>query len=668
MPNFRDGQQNIAGIVNPGVYIDVVPPTPYVAGVPTNVEGYVGVGSWGPLNAISRASGPDGVVAAVGPPQFRSFDLASHVLAGMSLGNRMAAAMVRVSDGTDTAASFTDSNGTWTAKYSGVYGNQIKISYQGTAQQGAYAAVVNFPGRSPERYDNIQQGLQSVTVVAGTGYTSVPAAVVSPPQTLIGGIQAAVQATLKAITATLGAGGAGYVVGDKITLSNGVVLTVATVTSGAVATTTIFSAGAVTSGSVPANPVAQVSTTGSGTGATFTLTYGLGTPIITSGAGYTAAPTITLTGGGGTGGTYTGVASFWAALAYAVNNGTPQRGASNVAIFTPASSTATPTVGTTQVTLTGGTDGANGVGTQQLVGLDYLPRTGLYALRSAGVDGFCLCGCVDTASWGAMLSFSVTENAYAVMDRPISDTIAAAAAARNTAGIDDYAAKILVGDYPTYYDATLGVSRLIAPSAFALGLFGNLSPEQSSINKPLQGLSTTQTAMMGILTADADEAVAQTAGIDFIGKSAALGTGYFSFMTGRNASSNSTASGDEYTRLTNFLVRSLEGPALKTVIGRLQSLARPDDPTRQLAKALLDGFFAGLKDPASGSGGYGIIDDYANFCGLNENPPALIVQGFLVAISKVRYLNVVRYFLVKLNGGGNVDVKVSTFLPVVTAS
>ena len=71
--------------------------------------------------------------------------------------------------------------------------------------------------------------------------------------------------------AAIAAGGSGYAVGNTVTLANGTVLTVATVSSGAVATVTVATAGNWPCGTT-ANPVAQASTSGSGTGATFTIT------------------------------------------------------------------------------------------------------------------------------------------------------------------------------------------------------------------------------------------------------------------------------------------------------------------------------------------------------------------------------------------------------------
>jgi phage tail sheath gpL-like len=90
--------------------------------------------------------------------------------------------------------------------------------------------------------------------------------------------------------AAVAAGGNGYVVNDTITLVSGVVLTVATLTGSAVATATITNAGSLT-GTPPVNPIAQVSSSGAGQGATFNLTW-------TAGTG-TTAPSLYLAGGAG---------------------------------------------------------------------------------------------------------------------------------------------------------------------------------------------------------------------------------------------------------------------------------------------------------------------------------------------------------------------------------
>lgn len=88
--------------------------------------------------------------------------------------------------------------------------------------------------------------------------------------------------------------GTGYAVGDSVTLGNSVVLTVATITGGGatgpIATVLIDEPGSIAFGvTPPTNPVAQVSTTGGGTAANFTLTW--------SAAGTIATYTTTITAG-----------------------------------------------------------------------------------------------------------------------------------------------------------------------------------------------------------------------------------------------------------------------------------------------------------------------------------------------------------------------------------
>ena len=58
-----------------------------------------------------------------------------------------------------------------------------------------------------------------------------------------------------------------------------------------------------------------------------------------------------------------------------------------------------------------------------------------------------------------------------------------------------------------------------------------------------------------------------------------------------------------------------------------------------------------------GINGQGIIDTpWMVICDLTNNPPALQAQGYLFLYWQVRYLNVIRYFVVKFQGGGNVTV------------
>lgn len=150
----------------------------------------------------------------------------------------------------------------------------------------------------------IGSGIASVAVTATGTYTTVPSVSAT-------GVSSTISASLAAIlqvygTPTVGSGGAGYVVGDLVSFTNGVTLVVASVSSGVVTawqpiTYVGSSAGQTTSGSTPSNPVTQSSTSGSGTGATADLVWGVGKILVLNGgAGYASTPTITFSPTGAT--------------------------------------------------------------------------------------------------------------------------------------------------------------------------------------------------------------------------------------------------------------------------------------------------------------------------------------------------------------------------------
>lgn len=505
---FLDGQQNLASLSVPGVYVDIIPPQPTIIGAPTNRQGLVGVASWGPLNAPQMFSTPDECASKLGVPIIRKYDLASYVWAATNVGKAIAFAGIRVSDGTDTAATVAVQTNclTLTGKYTGTRGNLIKFRLiKGTAAN-SYSAIIAFPGRAPEVFNNIK---------------------------------------------------------------------------------------------------------GSGN-------------------------------------------ALWVAIAAAINGGNTERGPSNCVVAAAGAGTTAPTLDT-DVTLTGGTDGAS-IADTNLIGSDVSPRTGMYALRRSGVDAFTLCDLSDATKWGAIDAFALSESCTAIVATTSGDTISSAVAARTTNGLDDFPTWLLVGDYPTFYDSQNGVSRLVSPAAFGIGILGNLSPELSPLNKQLRGISQTQTSQTGATYSDAELAIAENGGVDLIvGPPTTPGGDYYTFITGRNASSNGSANGIEYTRMTNFLARSFQSKAAGSIVGRMQSI-RPDDQTRADAKALIDGFLASIQDPAMGSNGNGMIDQFYTQCDLSNNPPALQARGFLFLYAAVRYLNVVRYFVIKLAGGGNVQI------------
>jgi len=139
----------------------------------------------------------------------------------------------------------------------------------------------------------------------GSGYTSFPTIAISAPTTAGGVTALATVAQMVSNTATIQAGGTGYTLNDVVTLVGGTVATVA-----ATYTVTAVSAGVVTAVTplnftaytvLPTNPVSV--TGGTGTGLTLNVTYGVQSSftIGTAGSGYIEQPTITFSGGGGSG-------------------------------------------------------------------------------------------------------------------------------------------------------------------------------------------------------------------------------------------------------------------------------------------------------------------------------------------------------------------------------
>ena len=170
--------------------------------------------------------------------------------------------------------------------------------------QGTGSAIDLATGSSGVNISNGTSVTAIVRSVSGSNYTTNPTLAISVPTTA-GGVQATATSTISCGSAVVSAGGSGYVVGEILTVIGGtstiaVVLTVATVSGTAVATVNITTSGAYTA--APTNPAATTSNL-SGTGATFTLNFSVSSTftINNAGSGYVEQPTVTLSGGGGSG-------------------------------------------------------------------------------------------------------------------------------------------------------------------------------------------------------------------------------------------------------------------------------------------------------------------------------------------------------------------------------
>jgi len=137
----------------------------------------------------------------------------------------------------------------------------------------------------------------------GSGYTSFPTIAVSAPTTA-GGVQAVVtQASMAAGAVAINSGGTGYTVNDVLTVSGGTsgncTITVTSVSAGVITGISFTTTAPYTV--LPTNPVSV--TGGTGSSATFNITYGISGvfTISNAGSGYIEQPTVTFSGGGGSG-------------------------------------------------------------------------------------------------------------------------------------------------------------------------------------------------------------------------------------------------------------------------------------------------------------------------------------------------------------------------------
>ena len=243
---------------------------------------------------------------------------------------------VPASPGPLTGVGITDSGAGFTAIPTAVVGG-VGVSGSITVSMGIDSAAITAAGATYAPGD-------SITLTGGTESTNA---------------KLSVNTTTLVTAPAVVSGGSGYAVGDFVTLLNGVTVKVATLTGSAIATIATIGTAGCSGGSFTANitsagGLTQVSSTGAGTGATFTsssATYGVGSISINNPGVYTGLPTNPIsqgsTSGSGSGATFT---ALWKIIALAVNaagtaylpgtpitftGGTPTRAATGTATSAP---------------------------------------------------------------------------------------------------------------------------------------------------------------------------------------------------------------------------------------------------------------------------------------------------------------------------------------------
>ncbi len=342
---------------------------------------------------------------------------------------------------------------------------------------------------------------------------------------------------------------------------------------------------------------------------------------------------------------------LWAAIAAAINNGTSvQRGPSQIITAAAGAGTTAPTAAS--FTLSGGTDGATTISGSVLIGQDTIPRKGMYALRNQGVSVAMLADCSDSTTWATQVSFGLSEGIYMIGVGPAGDTITNAVSTKSTAGIDSYAFKLLFGDWVYWLDTVNGVTRLVSPQAFVAGLLANLSPQNSSLNKPIYGVVGTQKSFANQTYSSAELQTLIQAGIDLI-TNPVPGGSYFGCRCGHNSSSNALTQGDNYTRMTNYIASTINA-GMGKYVGQLQSAT-----VRAQAAATLSNFLSSMEQ----QGMIGAVNGGPAFSvqiDANNNPMNRVALGYMQADVKVVYLSVIEKFLVNVEGSQATVIRTST--------
>jgi hypothetical protein len=345
---------------------------------------------------------------------------------------------------------------------------------------------------------------------------------------------------------------------------------------------------------------------------------------------------------------------LWQNIVSAVNNGQSGiRSASQLVIATVGVSILAPVAIGQTIAFTAGTDGATTITDAVLVGVDGAgaTRKGMYALRGTGAQVANLADLSDPTQWPTMLTYGLSEGCYMITQGPAGASFATVSTSLTTAGCDSYALKVLVGDWVYWYDQVNGKQRMVAPATFSAAEIAALAPHQSALNKPLSNAVSTQRNLAQQPYSLSEIGSINTSRLDVI-TNPCPGGSYFGHRSGLNCASNPTVNGDNYTRMTNFVSLTLAA-SFGYVVGQLQTI-----DLRRSTKSTIESFLQTLVDQGmigdpNGGPAFSVQIDASN------NPDSRVALGYMQADVQVKYLSVVRYFLVNLEAGQSVTVVVS---------
>jgi phage tail sheath protein FI len=243
-----------------------------------------------------------------------------------------------------------------------------------------------------------------------------------------------------------------------------------------------------------------------------------------------------------------------------------------------------------------------------------------------------------------------------ILTGPASDTITNAVNVIAGSGLNSTtAAKLMFGDWVFWQDQTNNLIRIVSPQGFVAGRLGNLSPEQSSLNKPLYSIIGTQKSGVPgsgqtATYSDAELATLFEAGIDVIANPQPGGA-YWGVRCGHNTSTNPAIYGDNYSRMTNFIAATLAagmGPFVGQVINT-QLFQQIRSTQLSFLQTLLNQGILGIT--GSGQVPFSVI------CDITNNPISQTSLGYVQSDAQVQYQGINEKFIVNVEGGQTVVVQ-----------
>ncbi|MBY0548717.1 MAG: hypothetical protein K2W95_15715 [Candidatus Obscuribacterales bacterium] len=161
---------NASALQASDLYVRIIPPPGFVRGEPTDVLVVLGTASWGPKNQPILNGSPNDIASNFGGVTADAaadpFDLCTDAQIAFSQARSAGLSIygIRISDGTDAAATYTllDTSGTpknglvLTGKHTGKLGNNIRVLITDGSKTGTYTVtIVPFSGGRAEVYPNI---------------------------------------------------------------------------------------------------------------------------------------------------------------------------------------------------------------------------------------------------------------------------------------------------------------------------------------------------------------------------------------------------------------------------------------------------------------------------------------------------------------------------------